>query len=94
MAEKIACQECEDLRKAKVDSSRHAFGYRPIMHAGYRPKSKWFKADRDAVHQAEKAYNLAEAKYRLHLATHAPDSNPRDVVRDLSTVIRGGRLGP
>jgi len=92
MEENIACQECEDLGRAARDASRHAFGYRPFMHTGYRPKSRWCRADRDALHQAEKAYNLAEAKYRLHLATHASDSNPRDVVRDLSIVIRGGRL--
>jgi hypothetical protein len=95
MTEKKTCQECDDLRKASKEAYRYAFAYRPFLHTGYRPKSRWCKADRDAVYNAEKAYNLAEAKYRLHLGTHAPDSiNPRDAVRDLSTVMRGGRLKP
>jgi hypothetical protein len=88
-----ACQECENLKKASHDAYRSWRGYRP-MHTDYRPKSRWFKDDKNAVSQLERTYNLAEAKYQLHLATHKDDSDPRDVVRNLSTVIRGGRLKP
>ena len=88
-----ACQECAILKKNSEDAYRSWVGYRP-MHTGYRPKSRWFKDDRNAVSQLQRSYNLAEAKYQLHRATHGNDSNPRDVVRNLSTVIRGGRLEP
>lgn len=95
MPDNPPCQECEKLRKESHEAYRYAFGYRPIMHTGYRPKSRWCKADRDAEYNAQKIYNLAEANYRLHRGTHAPESiNPRDAIRDMSIVMRGGRLKP
>ncbi len=89
-----SCQECEDLRKASSDAHREWVRYRP-QHTGYRPRSRWFKSDRDGVNQAQRAYNLAQAKYELHLATHGDGSTrARDVVRNLSIVVRQGRLKP
>jgi hypothetical protein len=87
------CKECENLKKASYDAYRSWRHYRP-MHTGNRPQSRWFKDDRNAVSQLQQSYNLAEAKYQLHLATHKDDSNPRDVARNISTVFRKGRLEP
>ena len=64
------------------------------MHTGYRSKSRWFKDDKNAVSQLERTFNLADAKLQLHLATHKDKSDPRDIYRNLSIVIRGGKLKP
>jgi hypothetical protein len=94
MPDSEGCSECEQLKKESREAYRAWTFYQP-MHTDRRPMSRWFKDDKRAKSDLENAYHLAEAKYRLHLGTHAPDSiNPRDAVRDLSTVIRGGRLRP
>jgi hypothetical protein len=93
MADAAVCQECERLREASRQAHRDWTFYRP-MHSGYRPQSRWSKADREARTALERAYNLAEAKYQLHHAEHMDNPDGRDVARNLSTVIRGGRLKP
>jgi hypothetical protein len=94
MADAVKCQECEDLKRASQDAYRYSVSYRP-MHNGYRPKSRWFKADREAVEQAKRSYNMAQARYQIHLAAHAGDSaNPRDVEKSLTILMREGRLKP
>jgi|GEM_PF-5059740 len=87
------CRECEELKKASLDARHHWMGYRP-MHTGHRPKSRWLKEDRNVESRLHEAYNLAEAKYQLHLNTHADSVNAHDTYRNLSIVIRNGRLTP
>jgi hypothetical protein len=88
------CRECEDLRKARDDAYRDWSRYRP-QHTDNRPKSRWFKADRDGVDQMQLSYNMARAKYELHLATHDGNSiEARDAVRNYSIIVRQGRLKP
>jgi hypothetical protein len=91
---KSACQECSTLKEHSQYAYRSWMGYRP-MHSGYRPKSRWFKDDKSTHEGLERAYHLAEAKYRLHQEAHDKENaNPHEVVRNLSIVIRGGRLKP
>jgi hypothetical protein len=92
--EEESCRECADLKKARDDAYRDLRGYRP-QHTDNRPKSRWFKADRDGVDQAQRIYNMARAKYELHLATHEGNSiDARDAVRNYSIIVRQGRLKP
>jgi hypothetical protein len=94
LAEESSCRECEDLCKASRDAYRAWVGYRP-QHTGYRPRSRWFKDDRDGLDCAQRSYNLARAKYELHLATHEGNSiEARDAVRNYSIIARQGRLKP
>jgi len=95
MADNPKCQECEDLKAASREARRYASNYRPFLHSGRRPPSRWCQDDRNAKDQAEKAANLCQAKYQLHFATHLGDSaNPREVEKNFSIVLRGGRLRP
>lgn len=93
MADSTVCQECENLKEASRQAHKDWTFYRP-MHSGYRPQSRWFKADREARAALEHASNLAEAKYQLHRAEHENNPDGRDIARNLSTVIRNGRLKP
>jgi len=63
-------------------------------HAGYRPKSRWFNEDRDASFALECRYNLENAEYQLHLATHGNNPDPIDWAKNFSIVVRKGRLKP
>jgi len=93
MIDAAPCRDCEELERASKQAYRDWTFYRP-MHIDRRSKSRWFKADRDASAALERAYNLAEAKYHLHRAEHEKDPDGRDVARNLSIVIRSGRLKP
>ena len=94
MPDAIPCQECEELKQASKQAYRNWTFYRPT-HTDKRSKSRWFKADRDAHSTLERAYNLSEAKHRLHvLEKHSENVDGREVARNLSIVIRKGRLKP
>jgi phosphoglycolate phosphatase-like HAD superfamily hydrolase len=93
MADQPACEECERLKKYSQSAYRDVSGYRP-MHTDRRSKSRWFKGDKAALTELERAYNLANANYQLHLATHSDSADARDVVRNLNILAREGRLKP
>jgi hypothetical protein len=93
MADTAVCRECEKLKEESRQARRDWTFYRP-MHSGYKPQSRWSKADGDARVALERVYHLAEAKYQLHRAEHLDNPDARDVVRNQSIVIRGGRLKP
>jgi hypothetical protein len=94
VAEDVKCSECERLRESSLQAQRAFTFYQP-MHSGYRPKSRWFKDDRQTRSRLEEAYNLAEAKYHLHRAEHSGgQADGRDVARSISIVLRNGRLKP
>lgn len=95
MPDATECQECEALKQASKQAHRELTFYRPAMTSDRRSKSRWFKADRNAHAALECAYNLAEAKYRLHvLENHSQNADGGDLARNLSIVIRDGRLKP
>lgn len=89
-----SCQECKDRQQASQYAYRYWISYRG-QHTGYRPESRWYKADRQEKDRAENAYHLAEAKRLLHVATHEGHSlTDREIMRNHSIVIRDGRLKP
>lgn len=94
MPDATECQECQALKQASKQAYRDWTFYRPI-HTDGRSKSRWFKSDRDAHSALERAYHLAEAKYQLHVfEKHSQNPDGREVARNLSIVIRDGRLKP
>ena len=93
MAEDSKCQQCDELKEASKDAYRSFLRYRP-MHSGHRPQSRWYKADREARGELERAYHLAEAEYNAHRASHSEAVDPREFVKNLNIIIRKGRLKP
>ena len=88
------CEECRRLKDWMVSAESSFRSCRPDF-GGHRPKSRWPKAWRDELYTREKAANLARAKYELHLATvHKDDASPYDIERNVTIVLREGRLKP
>jgi hypothetical protein len=64
------------------------------MHTDRRSRSQWFKADKAALTELERASNSANANYQFHLATHSDSADARDVIKNLNILAREGRLKP
>jgi len=94
MSELVPCAECERLEKESQSAYRSWMMYRPWSTSDRRPKSRWFKDDKEAYKGLEKSYHLAQAKYSLHAATHSQSADAREVVQNMNIVMRGGRLAP
>jgi hypothetical protein len=89
------CEECKALQDASKDAAKSLQQYSP-QHTGHRPRSRWYKDDREVVYQLECQHNLTRAKYELHRSSVTHDdptyANPASVYRNLAILIRKGRL--
>lgn len=88
------CAECRQLKDAMVDADSAYRTFRPDF-GGNKPKSKWPKDWRTESERLERAAHLAGAKYRFHLGSEHKDENyVRDLERNLTIIMREGRLKP
>jgi hypothetical protein len=88
------CAECRELKDSMVHAFTSYTSYRPPFDVA-TSKSRWPKAWRDESYKLEMASNLARAKYEVHLGTVHKDENHRsDSARNMSIIIREGRLKP
>lgn len=89
------CAECRKLKDAMVEAESSHRNFRPDFGGGYRPKSKWPKDWREESYRVEMAANRARADYEFHLgAVHKDENHQRDLERNLTIIMREGRLKP
>lgn len=88
------CEECRKLKDMMVNAESSYRTFHPDF-GGNKPKSKWPKGWRDQSRNLELASNLARAKYKFHLMTdHKDESHQRDLERNVTIIMRQGRLKP
>lgn len=88
------CDECRQLKDRMVNAEYSVTAFGPSSCDG-RPKSKWGKAYKDEFRNQELWANEARAKYELHLATvHKDENYQRNIERNLTVLLREGRLRP
>jgi hypothetical protein len=88
------CAECRQLKDRMVNAQYAVAAFGPSS-CGDRPKSKWPRSYKDEFHNQELAANEARARYELHLSTvHKDENHQCDLERNLSILLREGRLRP
>lgn len=88
------CDECRQLKDRMVNAEYSVGSFGPTLCGG-QPKSKWGKAYKDEFRNQELAANEARAQYELHLGTvHKDENHQRDLGRNLTILLREGRITP
>lgn len=88
------CEECRKLkdRMVRAEYSVTAFG---STFCGGEPKSKWSKGYKDEFRNQELEAREARAEYEVHLGTvHKDVDHQQDLGRNLTTLLREGRIKP